>query len=84
MKITRKDGSVVNITVNYNATLGDVDKNGHRIFCTDEEILDFIDGVDLEPISVGKTKDEELPMGINKIISKSNELEDEASKLLNE
>ena len=67
MTVTRIDGSIVNIKLDYNATLGDVDKNGHRIFTNDEEVLDFIDGIDLEPI-----------------VSKTNELEDEASKLLND
>lgn len=67
MTVTRIDGSIVNIKLDYNATPGDVDKNGHRIFTTDEEVLDFIDGIDLEPI-----------------VSKFNELEDEASKLLND
>ena len=67
MRVTRIDGSVVNIKLDYNATPGDVDKNGHRIFTNDEEVLDFIDGIDLEPI-----------------VSNSNTLEDEASKLLND
>lgn len=67
MTVTRIDGSVVNIKLDYNAMPGDVDKNGHRVFCTDEEVNDFINGIDLEPI-----------------VSKFNELEDEASKLLKE
>ena len=67
MTVTRIDGSIVNIKIDYNATPGDVDKNGHRVFTNDEEVDDFINGIDLEPI-----------------VSKFNELEDEASKLIND
>ena len=51
MTVTRIDGSIVNIKLDYNATPGDVDKNGHRVFTNDEEVDDFINGIDLEPIA---------------------------------
>jgi len=50
MTVTRIDGSVVNITVDFSKKHGTIDKNGHTIFTNEKEIDDFIDGIDLKPI----------------------------------
>ena len=66
-KVTRVDGSVVNISVDFSKEAGTLDSNGHRLFTNQQEIDNFIDGIEFEPI-----------------VSNSNTLEDEASKLLND
>jgi hypothetical protein len=50
MIVTKQDGDTANITVDFGASPGTIDKNGHPVFTSDDEIDKFINtGVGYQP-----------------------------------